>query len=165
MIGKASMMKMNERSILPVAAELTDVACLQFSMAMHCNLISCFILATLTVHATPFFDRAFRQAKRCFEKSVYPIGTLFYADCVYAASLVPNWWKLAGPRLNTSIAVLGIAPLRFTTTSTIISAVTVSLLYSLFPQSRLIQPVHFTATTLRSSNHLTYFLLHRIFCN
>ncbi|KRY58447.1 Protein Skeletor, isoforms B/C [Trichinella britovi] len=84
-----------------------------------------------------WFDRAFRQAKRCFEKSVYPIGTLFYADYVYAASLVSNWWKLAEPRLNTSIAVLGIAPLRFTTTSTIISAVTVSLLYSLFPQSRM----------------------------
>ncbi|KRZ51888.1 Protein Skeletor, isoforms D/E, partial [Trichinella nativa] len=104
-------------------------------MAMHCNLISCFILATLTVHATPFFDRAFRQAKRCFEKSVYPIGTLFYADYVYAASLVPNWWKLAEPRLNTSIAVLGIAPLRFTTTSTIISAVTLIPAESVDPAS------------------------------
>ncbi|KRZ16560.1 Protein Skeletor, isoforms B/C, partial [Trichinella zimbabwensis] len=41
---------------LPIAAKLTDAVLLRlwFSMAMHCNLISFFILAALTVHATPF---------------------------------------------------------------------------------------------------------------
>ncbi|KRY91350.1 hypothetical protein T4D_10190 [Trichinella pseudospiralis] len=115
-------------SILPVAAELTDIA--------------------PTPPPPPSFSIVLfgKQSVALKNQCIQLGGTLFYADCVYAASLVPNWWKLAGPRLSTSIAVLGIAPLRFTTRPAIISAVTVSLLYSLFPQSQLNQPVHFTAT-------------------